>query len=307
MRGSKEVIGQLDKLAVEAAVEINNKRFSELLFKGLYEARSKIINSPDDEIENNLYVATFQINKVSSILEKENKIKKKGELVSQKINTLLDQLAKQVVESEAQQNILFEKLKNARRKIIASSEDKEIAIEDAEFIAKTVETILEKNKQQKKEDSVLRWAVHALILIYISMILLAIFGLNHEKWTTTTNLPLIGIPVSVVLWAAFGSLAAILYRFYTKEFKRISAEIKWLTARPVIGVIMGSLMYLSLKSGTIIFGAESSDESKMYIYWIVAFLGGFSDKFFESIIDSLTGKITSGNYPEKTQPPSNIN
>ncbi len=124
-----------------------------------------------------------------------------------------------------------------------------------------------------------------------------------------------GIPFQIIVWSAIGSFAAILYRFY-KSPPRVNFEIefRWLIARPIIGIIMGTLVYLALVAGLIVFtpaqsGATSAIDiqksGQLAQYWIVAFLGGFSDKFYEKIIEWLVGRLSFENESDHQPAPTN--
>ena len=114
-----------------------------------------------------------------------------------------------------------------------------------------------------------------------------------------------GVPSSVLLWGAAGSLAAILYRFYTKYGDiRFATEFRWLIARPFIGIIMGGVVYIALNSGLVLLatgGAGSNATPTTGIhnqaFWIVAFRAGFSDKFYLGVIDLLVERTGSTKQP----------
>jgi hypothetical protein len=108
-----------------------------------------------------------------------------------------------------------------------------------------------------------------------------------------------GIPISIVIWGAIGSLAAILYRFYTEtERVRFGTEARWLIARPIIGIVMGMIAYLAFVSGlTLVTRGQLPNEaqSSPEFYWLVAFLAGFSDKFYIQIINLFVDHNTDSN------------
>jgi hypothetical protein len=108
---------------------------------------------------------------------------------------------------------------------------------------------------------------------------------------------LFGVPVGVILWGAAGSLAAILYRFYTEQGRiRFATEFRWLIARPIIGIIMGGVVFIALTSGLVLLmSSPSSTDAASALphkeaFWIVAFLAGFSDKFYLGVIDLLVAR-----------------
>ena len=130
-----------------------------------------------------------------------------------------------------------------------------------------------------------------------------------------TRVTEVGVPGLVLFWAAAGSLAAILYRFYTEKGRiRFSSEVRWLIARPIIGIIMGAVVYLALQSGFILMGQPSSNADaasttvkaqiiNQQLSYVIAFLSGFSDKFYLGVINLLVTKTVrdSGKEPDKTE------
>jgi hypothetical protein len=145
--------------------------------------------------------------------------------------------------------------------------------------------------------------VPVLVVSYVIAIA-AIIAVGGNAWEVTTEVPIIGVPISVLMWAAIGSVAAILYRFYTRERGRVSREIRWLIARPVFGIIMGALSYLAVLSGLFIFGTAAGADpaaigARPHLMWMLAFLGGFSDRIFDTIIHGVVNRISG---PEDSRP-----
>lgn len=137
----------------------------------------------------------------------------------------------------------------------------------------------------------LQFRVFLLLLLYISGITLAIvFG--KDLWTSNFSIPWLGIPISIVFWSAIGSLANMLYKYYKRQnLGDIQQELRWVWARPLLGIIMGAITYLVVVSGLILVGAATpqnvSLEIKPEILWLFAFLGSFSDKVFEGVIEKV--------------------
>ena len=152
--------------------------------------------------------------------------------------------------------------------------------------------------EEKEQRDERRWQRIAffVVVIYIGIILGVAF--NPPENPQTIVVEPFGIPLTIVIWGAIGSVAAILYKFYKIAFREESAgfarEIRWLFARPLIGVIMSGLAYLSIKTGFLLLGqpdGTSAIPDHIEVYWIVAFLAGFSDKLYLRIIDLLVARI----------------
>jgi hypothetical protein len=155
------------------------------------------------------------------------------------------------------------------------------------------------NREIKEQKEQRYWQIAAIfiIVLYTAGLLSVIFYTDVTKSNTPT--PIFGVPLSVIMWGAAGSLAAILYRFYTEQGRiRFASEFRWLIARPIIGIIMGAVVYLAVISGLALLGATTSSnngtipaqESRIEVYWVIAFLAGFSDKFYLGVIDLLVAR-----------------
>lgn len=216
----------------------------------------------------------------------------------ERIDKYFDIVAETLYDNSSLQEESLKRLQDAKE-ILRKKEGGDLAwtLSRAQFEVRRVHVVISKEQQLQRGEAQLRWIVPVLVLVYVAVvILLIIFG--GSAWTTTTEIPIIGVPLSVILWAVIGSIAAMLYRFYTRDRTRTTDEIRWLIARPIIGIVMGALSYLTIISGLFIFGSAvgvNSDPStaRPQLLWVVAFLGGFSDKFFEAIISAVVGRISS--------------
>jgi H+/gluconate symporter-like permease len=203
------------------------------------------------------------------------------------------------------QDELFSRLQQCRADIAASvaSEDKDpgplittlnhviFEVHRIHFEIATQQDFLEFKHHKARG-----WLFVAVILLYVAIIVAIIF----YEWNSPKFLmvPMIGIPVSVVIWSLLGSLAAILYRFYNySRIRKLYKESTWLIARPLTGVIMGMLSYLIIVAGLFIFGTasqasneashlEASNETSQItshlhdaFFWVVAFISGLSIDF----------------------------
>jgi hypothetical protein len=167
------------------------------------------------------------------------------------------------------------------------------------------ELVTREEREQLDENRWQKWAI-AVMFLYVSVLVGA--ALLTNKTPSLLGAAAFGVPLSVILWGAAGSLAAILYRFYKEKEQgqiRFALEFRWLIARPIIGIIMGAVVYLALISGLVLIstsggtpadpavsaeGAITSSGVRMEAFWIIAFLAGFSDKFYLGVIDLLVAR-----------------
>ena len=197
---------------------------------------------------------------------------------------------------------LFARLQ-AARKDIADAESKDsrnlvVTLNQVIFEVHRVHARISKEQEFINKSGSLRWISPSIVLVYMVIIIVVII-LGWESNLGSTEMPVIGIPLTVLVWSLIGSVAAILYRFYTyrlRELSQVSLEISWLIARPLTGVIMGMVSYVIIVAGLLVFGnaTQSTIDTPVIrpqLLWAVAFLAGFSDKFFEGFIRALLSKL----------------
>jgi hypothetical protein len=151
------------------------------------------------------------------------------------------------------------------------------------------------------------WRIAAIGIIVGYIAALVAVALVNVGYDFEMMIPVFGVPLSVAVWAAAGSLAAILYRFYTERGRvRFDLEVRWLIARPVIGIIMGMVSYLAITSGLLLLNASpatngegSTIPDRLEVYWAIAFVAGFSSKFYLRIIDLLVERTVGDKDKEK--------
>lgn len=157
--------------------------------------------------------------------------------------------------------------------------------------------LVSREEREQKEERYWQYAAIAIMIVYVAALVFA----ARIDFVSPTPRYLFGVPQSVILWGAAGSLAAILYRFYTEQGQiRFATEFRWLIARPIIGIIMGGVVYIALNSGLVLLTSSSAAQTtasaaanstvNINSFWIVAFLAGFSDKFYLGVIDLLVAR-----------------
>jgi uncharacterized membrane protein len=167
-------------------------------------------------------------------------------------------------------------------------------LSDVETYLTALEEIINRQEGERTEQRYWQNAALVVMCLYITGLVTSVIILRGEQASTLT--PIFNVPLAVVIWGAAGSLAAILYRFYTEQGRiRFAFEFRWLIARPIIGIIMGAVVYLALVSGLVLLGAtngsgETSQVARIEVYSVIAFLAGFSDKFYLGVIDLLVAR-----------------
>ena len=182
-------------------------------------------------------------------------------------------------------------------------------LSEAQSLISSINELILREENELREQRNWRSLAMGIMVVYI-IGLVAIVLLTGAAQSNAI-VPVFGIPISVILWGAMGSLAAILYKFYTERQRvRFDLEVRWLIARPIIGIIMGGVAYLGLVAGLVLLNTGSTSGAagvntstppgRLEVYWIIAFLAGFSDKFYLRIINLLVEK-TVGEDEDKNK------
>jgi hypothetical protein len=144
-----------------------------------------------------------------------------------------------------------------------------------------------------QQRQILRYVAVALTMVALTcLIVVIIFGSIPGGLNLAGTIAGIGIPVSVMLWSAIGSFTAMLYRFNRSNDVELQDPMRVLFSRPLTGIVMGSITFLVVKMG--ILTAVPKDTNFLQspeLFWLIAFLAGFSDRFADSLLRSLVGRF----------------
>lgn len=151
----------------------------------------------------------------------------------------------------------------------------------------------------------------AAVLVYIGLVVglfawliwrISTLPIEEQLAFETLELPLIGIPAAVITWSLIGSFAAMLIRFNREPVYNFGYTVKWLLTRPVQGVILGAAVYIVLVSGLFVLTGDaapvSGDGPTGEIVLVISFLVGFSDRFADTVFDSLLQRFSK---PEREE------
>jgi hypothetical protein len=185
---------------------------------------------------------------------------------------------------------------------------------EIQYYLDSLQEILKQEKSEQQGQQRWRLVNVAVIISYIAGLALLMIIAKSDEDLQNSTIPFLSIPLWAIVWGALGSLAAILYRFYTST-KRIHffQESQWLIARPLIGILMSVIAYLATQAGLIVLGVPStestsaSEESARRIISITCFLAGFSDRFYLSLIDLLINKAVGNESSNNKQADKNNN
>jgi hypothetical protein len=158
--------------------------------------------------------------------------------------------------------------------------------------------IAERNKRRE------RYAV-----LLIAALMIVVIGFASLYLDAETKIAVLGLPVPVVLWSFIGGVAATLHAFVgTQKYAETEPlRLDWLIGRPLVGIVMGSVVYLAVATSLSAVGSKvaGQDDTGQYLLWVLAFLGGFSDRFALLLFDNLVGRFSEVgalNGDEEPQP-----
>lgn len=126
--------------------------------------------------------------------------------------------------------------------------------------------------------------IYALLLIAVAA------GVAYVLWDRQSEPKIFYVPAHIWLWALIGGLVAVLHRAAYKA-NDDDAPIQfypWLIAKPVIGTVMGGLVYLLAVCGELFLNSKTQIDN-IQLLCVAAFIGGFSDRFSIDLITKIAG------------------
>lgn len=149
-------------------------------------------------------------------------------------------------------------------------------------VKKKVNVIKPKAKIQKAK---LFW----ITLVYTAIFLIILSFGTLFLWDKH-NFSIAYVPIDILEWAFIGGMVGVLYKlsYYPHTIERANFAA-WIIAKPVIGVVMGGLIYFLAVSGSIFLNGSSSIKNTELLD-VFAFIGGFSDRLTISLINQILDK-----------------
>ncbi len=213
---------------------------------------------------------------------------------------------------EIERSIDYKSLEDARFNVLSDESIRTIAliksIENYSFI---IESIDKKDKKKSVNTYRIVIGIMSLVLILIigGMIVAKVYSWDADGDISKYKLPYLGVPVQVVIWGFIGSFASMLYRFNRNPIYDFGDTVKWLITRPIQGIVLSSSFYLVLISGQFLFTGNIHSEqngvlTSPEIILFLSFLIGFSDRFNDSVFNTLIRRYSSSleETPSKSEP-----
>ena len=155
-------------------------------------------------------------------------------------------------------------------------------------------------EDQKRKKETIRTAAIYILLIAVCIFFVPSIAIliNPDFFSVRPNIrntwPLLGIPSSVILWSFLGSFSATIHRFNRNSVYYFDDFVKWMLTRHVQGIVLSSAFYLILTSGLFLISgspqtsAQGIVENKIVL--VLCFLIGFSDRFVDTVFETLIDK-----------------
>jgi hypothetical protein len=127
-------------------------------------------------------------------------------------------------------------------------------------------------------------------LIYSILLLSVVVIAAWLLWDRGSEPFFFYVPGHIWLWALIGGLVAVLHRAAYKP-KDDDAPVQfyaWIVAKPVIGTVMGGLVYLLAVCGELFLNSKTQIDNIQFLC-VAAFIGGFSDRFSIDLITKVVG------------------
>ncbi len=146
-----------------------------------------------------------------------------------------------------------------------------------------------KESQDQRESFQPFWITFVTVLFFLAVM----SGLTYILW----NKPVFTIayvPVDVIEWGFIGGIIAILYRIsYKQEDANSTLNFpSWLIAKPIIGMVMGALVYFLAVSGQLFLNGKPEIAHTEFLN-VLAFFGGFSDTLSLNLLNKLFSSKTT--------------
>lgn len=160
------------------------------------------------------------------------------------------------------------------------------------FILMCIVLFFKPNETQIK--NIIISAIYILILIFVdSGVLIMVFSRSDPT--------IAYVPSPILEWAFTGGIIGVLYRLTSNNIE----NYVWAITKPVIGLVMGGVVYFIALGGGILIGLPQDGilpKNTIYLLCAFAFVAGFSEKFSIDLINRLTGKY---NMEEKKDQSAN--
>jgi hypothetical protein len=129
-----------------------------------------------------------------------------------------------------------------------------------------------------------------IVLVY-SLVLLSVLGVVSYLIWNQGELIIMYVPVPILQWAFVGGMVGVLYQLVFKRDRSTEGTrfYAWLVAKPVVGLVMGAIVYFLAVSGELALNGRGQIKNIEFLN-LLAFLGGFSDRFSVDLLNRIVSR-----------------
>ena len=149
-----------------------------------------------------------------------------------------------------------------------------------------------------------------LTFLYVFITIAVMTVVSIAVWNKTD--PIIAyVPGPVIEWGFLGGMVAVIYQlsYRRKKYSSLTQLYTWAMAKPLIGIVMGGLVYFLAVSGSLYFGGSAGDDplvGRTALFNVIAFIAAFSDRWSIDLIEKFTSKtgLAEGDQAVTPQEPA---
>ncbi len=135
---------------------------------------------------------------------------------------------------------------------------------------------------------------------YSTVLLIVLGSVSYLVWDKPDPI-IMYVPLPILQWAFVGGMIGVLHQLSFSRTRRTGQAgfYAWLVAKPVVGLVMGAVVYFVAVSGELALNGRT-DIANIQLLNVLAFLGGFSDKYSIELLERITGGSSLKKQDETT-------
>lgn len=232
----------------------------------------------------------------------------------QQIDTLYKQVATEYSSPPANAARALTMLRDARSLLIESPEE----YVNAEYRMMQVRAMIDRMKESRTQSvhygpRILGYEAAWLVLLLLGLV----FAAPLTSWITrlgnVSGSPLLNLYpiINTMMWGGIGGVVGALYTLWwhisqEQDFDR--QYLMWYMVQPLMGVVLGGIIFLVLAGGFLILNVSLSDtqtsEGARLLPYLAAVLAGFRQNFVYDQLERLISLFTPSNRTNNGEGPS---
>lgn len=148
-----------------------------------------------------------------------------------------------------------------------------------------------------------------ITFFYVVLTIAVMTVMIKETFNKSTDPVFAWVPIGIIEWAFLGGMVAVIYclAYQRKRFSNLTQLVTWAIAKPLIGLVMGGLVYFMALSGQLYLNSgvkgAPPDLQNPQLFCVIAFIAAFSDRWSIDLIEKFTSTtgLAEGEQPATTQ------